>query len=107
VAGTEDDYRMIKKILTTHSLQNRLRGRLSIHNADEESALMPLTDWVKNQKDYAATDLIFCIGNYLTMEQIMPLLKREKGLRYKFHYAGSNSIVGSEDSNLAGEVVSV
>jgi hypothetical protein len=107
VAGTMDDYRTIEKILTAHSLQNHLTGRLSTHIDNEENALMPLTDWIKNQKDNAATVLIFCIGNTLTMEQIMPLLQRKKGLSYKFHYNGSSSIIGSDDSNLAGEVVSV
>ena len=107
VAGTMDDYRTIEKILTAHSFQNHLTGRLSAHIGDKENALMPLTDWIKNLQDYPATDLIFCMSSNLTMEQIMPMLKRHKGLCYKFHYAGSSSIVSSDDSNLAGEVVSM
>lgn len=107
IAGTQQDFIAIKNILSKYGTQSKLIGRLTLNNDNNENALMPLEQWLHNRNLLSADEIIFCIGEKLGMQQVIPLLIKQKGLSYKFHFAGSNSIIGSDDSNYAGEVVSL
>jgi len=106
VAGTQQDFEAIKNLLSKYNPQLKLFGRLSLNNDNNENALMPLEQWLHNRNRLFADEIIFCIEEKLCMQQVIPLLSKEKELNYKFHYAGSSSIVGSNNSNFTGESIS-
>jgi hypothetical protein len=104
VAGTENDFLEIESVFASHLRQNRLLGRLGL-TGEDHTALMPLDQWEKDPLKLPARELIFCPGPLFPMGKVMEMLQKELAIRYKFHYAGSSGIIGSDDSDEAGETL--
>jgi O-antigen biosynthesis protein len=105
VAGSSSDFEEVTQIYTKHHAEHFLLGRLGWGDKDE-GALMPFTQWLSSPGLLPAEELIFCSSQDLSMQDIISKLKPEKKILYKFHYRGSNSIIGSEGSNESGETLS-
>jgi O-antigen biosynthesis protein len=104
VAGTQDNYHEIEKLYTAHLRQNRLLGRLSPNEPDTD-ALMTLEQYFESPESLPVKEIIFCPGPSISMKRVISFLATSTRVRYKFHYAGSGSIIGSDDSNTAGETL--
>ncbi|MEO8116220.1 MAG: hypothetical protein ABI653_01150, partial [Bacteroidota bacterium] len=57
---------------------------------------------LKNQKEpFRNSAIVFCIGSF-TLEDAMQYMNPLSQNEYYFHFAGSNSIIGSNDKNSTG-----
>jgi GT2 family glycosyltransferase len=105
VAGSEEEYQKVITMMHQANRNERVLGRISLQS-NENNSLASFNELGYLLKELPAREIVFCIGKQLTLQRAMLFMKQENGkLRYKFYYAGSNSIVGSDSKGTTGEAV--
>ena len=107
VVGSPDDLHEVHALLSPHYRQHRLMGRLSVKENEDQGSMMPVKQWLEGPDAIPVRELIFCPGPALSMSTIISYLHPSIPVRFKFHYKGSESIVGSDDSDQAGETLAL
>ncbi len=89
----------IKLLLKSAGLEEEVFGSLEKEQVANKLQLIAAIS------KYPITEIIFCndVCNYKEIINLTQLLPQK--IRYKFHAAGSNSIVGSDSSNTSGEFI--
>lgn len=105
VAGTPAEYDNVKQFLNTHQLGDKVIGRVAVENNDESIAFTNINSVSSATLPLHATELIFCAGSLSYKDIVTQLPKIAANLRFRFHAAGSSSIVGSDSSGTSGEVL--
>lgn len=105
IAGNGREFSDVKKFLAEKGFANRIIGRVGINGTD--GAVTHMTDLHTTGPALNAKELIFC-ARTLSYKTIIGLTERHaaSGLKFRYHAAGSGSIVGSDTSTDSGETLS-
>lgn len=104
VAGTETEYAAVQAFLRKRGLENRLIGRVGLNGTDGDVAT--LSAFGHTAGALKSGELVFCAGA-LSYKQIIAHTERLRGrVKFRYHAAGSGSIVGSDTSTDSGEALS-
>ena len=105
IVGSTAEYDEVNRLLKNKELNTKLLGRISVDD-NKENAIAHINNLHEVASGLNAREIVFCAGtlSYSTIIQTMQITK--KNLRFRFHAAGSRSIVGSDFSNTSGEVIS-
>ncbi len=106
VVGLPEDYDAVMELLAPHFKQERLLGRLSVE-PEAGSHLMSYDAWLKAPDLLPARSVVFCISKALPMSRVLKNLHQGMADRYIFHYSGSQSLVSSSHSKVAGETLAL
>ena len=105
IAANPEEYRGVEAFLEKKGFGNRIIGRVST-NGTAENAIVPIAALSSVTKTLQAKELIICAGT-LSYKQLISLTESQRnGLKYRYHAAGSCSIVGSDTSTASGEILS-
>lgn len=105
IAGTKEEYDQVLKMLDKTNHKSNVIGRLSL-NKQEDDAVATLESIGGINIALNIKELIFCSGALSYSEIIKATQRINSGIRFRFHAAGSKSIVGSDSSGTSGEVIS-
>lgn len=104
IVATQPEYEKIVRLMQEAGLQERVMGRISIHEKD--------TTAIGNQKKirellklFSFSEIIFCEGSLSFKEIIESLQELPGNITAKFHAAGSQSVVGSDSKHMSGETL--
>lgn len=104
VVGTTAEFNAVMQVFSNAAQQKSIVGRISAD--DDTTALGSLADINFLVRQLGVKEIIFCSGQ-LTNKTIIDTLPKIKGqIRYRFHAAGSNSIVGSDSKDSSGDILS-
>jgi GT2 family glycosyltransferase len=104
IAGTAAEFEEAKAFLDTRQLSDKVIGRIAV-NLEDKTALTDMAHISTVHLPLHATELIFCAGKYSYKAILAELPQIKANLRFRFHAAGSSSIVGSDSSGTSGEVL--
>lgn len=104
VAGTQQDLQTVNILLKQSGRQQHIQGYISPVN--EEHSLGSIDDLQKLLANAPLKELILCESNALPFTQIIPLYEQTgRKLKLRLHATGSDSIIGSDSKNEAGQVL--
>jgi O-antigen biosynthesis protein len=104
VAG-EKDFIAITDLMEKAGMPERVFGRIDYGQAETSSALGNIKQLPGLIEKYPVKEIIFCENGLSFKEIINTISGLPKGVRNKFHAAGSRSIVGSDSKNVSGDYV--
>jgi O-antigen biosynthesis protein len=104
LAGTETDLQKVKNLLQLSGRTQPIQGFVSpVH---EEKALGNLSDIQQLLQNTPANELILCQSDRLSFAAIIQLYEQAGNqIKMRLHADGSESIIGSDSKNKAGEVL--
>ncbi|HTH30189.1 MAG TPA: glycosyltransferase, partial [Lacibacter sp.] len=104
VAGTEADLVKVNNLLRQHGRKQTIQGFVSPLN--EARSLGSLTELPQLLQNTPANELILSQSNHLSFAQIISLYEQTgKRVKLRLHAEQSESIIGSDSKNEAGEVL--
>lgn len=104
IAGSKEEYDEVQALLEQWHTAGPLIGRIS-PDGDPE-ALGKLRDLHQLHQQIPFDVLVFCLGHSLRTNEVLTLIREHPDLaRYRFHFRNTESMVGSDDTEVAGEVV--
>lgn len=104
VAGTNEDLKIINSLLNNSGRHQQIEGFVSPLN--EEHTLGNLTSIHSLLKNTPVKELIVCESPYLSFAEIISLYEQYgKKVKLRLHGGESQSIVGSDSKNEAGQVL--
>ncbi len=104
VAGTQQDLQTVNSLLKHTGRQQNIQSFVSPLN--EEHSLGTLNDIQKLLQNTPVKELILCESNQITFAQIISLYEQTgKQVKLRLHASGSESIIGSDSKNEAGQVL--
>jgi GT2 family glycosyltransferase len=105
VIGSATEFEEVKTLLNNAGLKEKILGRVAVTEGDHTA----IGYWSKLdmlQQAVPFTEVIFCIGT-LSFKNIIDYLPQlDKSIAVKLHTSGSQSIIGSNSKDSAGEVLS-
>lgn len=106
IVASKEEYEKVLNIIKQAGLKERILGRVPVDEKDTAG-----TGNYKNLKhllsSIAFREVIFCEGT-LTFAAVLESCKQlPRGVKIKFHAAGSRSIVGSDSKSTTGNTLSV
>lgn len=105
IAASEEEYPRLRQFLQEKGLGPRLIGRLAT-GSETNNSVASLDNLESTAEALHAKELLFCAAT-LSYKEIIGLTERfHKKLRFRFHAAGSGSVVGSDTSADSGEILS-
>ncbi|HVE60262.1 MAG TPA: glycosyltransferase, partial [Chitinophagaceae bacterium] len=105
IAGTSAESDEAGRLLKKNGLDTKVLGRISVSN-DKKNAIAHINNFEEVASELNAREIIFCAGTFSYAGIIEQLQNTKKNIRFRFHAAGSQSIVGSDSSSTSGEVIS-
>jgi GT2 family glycosyltransferase len=103
IVGAEKDFKDALQLMEHAGRNERVLGRIGLE-ANESGTIGSLQQLTVLLNELPAREIVFCIGEKLRMDQVIHFIEGEKRrYRYKFFYAGSDSIVGSDSKETTGE----
>lgn len=105
VVANEKDYEYVSAVITQEMSGQQVLGRVSTLKQDAANNVGSLNDIAELVNKWKPGEIIFCTANlhfqlvFKTIQQLGPRL------HYRFHLAGSRSIVGSYGHNSAGKLL--
>lgn len=106
IVGTEQDYEETAATLRRVNYAPELSGRVSI-NDNEHNALSSIKEMKELLYTASVNEVIFCVS-HLSYEQIFTQMQRcGKEYDYKIHLPHSQSFIGSNSSNTAGDLYTI
>ena len=106
VVVADASYNIIEGVLQSGLSKMKITGRLVPLVENNKEAIGNLSQIQSFIKEHAASEVVFCEPD-LSFKQIISVLQDlPKDISFKFHAAGSNSIVGSNSKNSRGEFIS-
>lgn len=102
-AASAIEFEQVKNFLDTNGLEDKLIGRLSIH--EEKDAVAPLEKVDEVAITLGAEEILFCIGTLSYSEVFQYASTIKSPVRFRFHTMGSCSIVGSDSDDSNGEAI--
>lgn len=104
VAGTEVDLQKVNNLLYQHGRSQTIQGFVSPLN--ESKSLGRIDELQQLLQNTPANELILCQSNNLSFAQIITLYEQTgKQVKLRLHAQHSESIIGSDSKNEAGEVL--
>ena len=106
IIGSEQEYNSVMSIYEKAGLSDRVLGRIGVDETDKHTAIgyLPQLGLLLSTMDIK--EVVFCEGE-LSYSRIINLIQSSKHtINFRFHAAGSHSIVGSDNKTTAGESLS-
>lgn len=104
VVANETDFNSVKDLMHKAGMQDRVWGRVST-TGPAEGTLCTIEQLPELARKYPLKEIIFCEDG-LSFSSIISAIEQTPGtVRNKFHASGSNSIVGSDSKDMAGDYV--
>lgn len=104
IAGTQKEVTQINNLMHASENNKNIAGFLS--PVQEEHSLGLPINYRQVLANIPATELIFCESNVLSFSEIISLYQKANNkVTFRLHACGSNSIVGSNSKNEAGNTV--
>jgi O-antigen biosynthesis protein len=105
IVGTKDEFLQVKELMKKSGISERIIGRVAA-NGLKEDALATFEELITFSESIRVREIVFCQG-YLSYSTIIKKVQQlPKNISIRFHAAGSESIVGSDSKDTAGEFVS-
>ncbi|MCE3283323.1 MAG: glycosyltransferase [Chitinophagaceae bacterium] len=105
IVGTAKEYKECIALYNSHDTSERIPGRVKVHEDDTEDAIGSLYQLSELVTTFNVKAIIFCQG-FLQYSNIIDIIQRlNQKLAYRFHAAGSNSIVGSDSKITTGQAI--
>jgi GT2 family glycosyltransferase len=106
ICGNIGDYDAVVKLMQFAGKNERILGRVAL-KAGEPGSAGSFSELHSLLKLVPAREIVFCISNGLRLADVMTYMQTAKqNTRYKFYYENSAGIVGSENSETSGEIIS-
>ena len=105
VVADNCDYNTIINGLENNVIKLKVIGRVNCDENDTIPSLGNLKDLSAILKYHKVDRIIFCINNILIVDILAIIQTLKPSVIYSFHYAGSNSIVGSNNKNEEGDCI--
>jgi hypothetical protein len=106
IVATSCEFIEVKELMVRSGLKDRIMGRVAA-NGIKEDALGTIDQLRTVTESMRIREIIFCKG-YLSYSTIINTIQQlPRNVSVRFHASGSESIVGSDSRNSAGESVSV
>ncbi|MEO5888622.1 MAG: glycosyltransferase family 2 protein [Ferruginibacter sp.] len=106
IAG-ETEFDFIRSVLQENNRQQEIIGRINPGSAvtgDAMGSLQQLSGLVVKEN---ATEIIFCTDDFSTKEAISIIQQLKEEIFFRFHFAGTFSIVGSKYEKSAGDFIAI
>lgn len=108
IVSSEIDYLSIINSLKNNTVKLNIIGRINNDQTDADPALGSVKDLPGIIQTNKVNNIIFCINNKLSIKEILLIIQTIKpSVNYSFHYAGSGSIVGSNNKNEGGDCIAL
>jgi hypothetical protein len=105
IIGSEQEYSEVMLLLESAGLEDKILGRVGVNDADTST----VGNWRRLEELIKALpfrEVVFCEGT-LSFKDIIATIEKAAGkIRFKIHASGSQSIVGSDSKDTAGEAFS-
>lgn len=105
VVATKEEYGEIKELLTGAGMQEKLLGRVAA-NDNTENTVGRWPGIASLPRTIPFTELVLVAGHLSYRELISRVAQIPRGIRIKWHGAGTRSIVGSDSKDTSGESLS-
>ena len=102
----ENEMADTNKILQETGMEQQVFGRVSLHE-NEQDAVGNIRQLNQLLKEIPVKEIIFCEGELSYQSIIEQVQLLPHAVRYKFHSKNSNSIVGSESKDEAGDYLAM
>ena len=106
IVASEEDYDAIVTLLQRADVKLKPIGRVAVTN-DAKNSLGNLDELIDLIKQYAIENIIFCINEFSAKKCIDIIQSLVQPVNYSFHFAGSSSIVSSNNKSVSGNVIGV
>ena len=105
VGAGEKDYLYIKDMIQRSGRKLKIVGRVKKDATVAGEAMGNMEQLPGLIEKYQAKEIIFCGGELEFKEMISTIRQLPRGLNYKFHAEGSSSIVGSNNKDRNGDII--
>ena len=103
IVGSQKEFDSVMVIYQHAGLAERVLGRIAIKEGDIVSAIGHLSQLDLLLNTYDIKEVVFCEGE-LSNKNIISIIESSRhSINFRFHAAGSCSIVGSDNKTTAGE----
>ncbi len=107
IAGSDAEYSSVLKLMQSAGIKERLLGRVKVNGENNNTSIGTVPQLKSLFKIYPVKEIILCEGT-LSFKQIIELVKTiPRNIRIKFHALNSESIIGSDSKNIAGNYVTM
>ncbi|MEO9210184.1 MAG: glycosyltransferase family 2 protein, partial [Ginsengibacter sp.] len=105
IIGTKGEYNKIYALFKCNQNKNRILERFSLDKMDADNMHNSFRLFLKDLPRYIQKEIIFCEGalSFKTIISLLPLVPHQ--FEVKFFARGNNTIIGSDDKDLAGEYI--
>ena len=107
IISSEIDYLCLINSLKNNIIKLNIIGRISNDQNNTTTSLGCLNDLSQIIHLKNINNVIFCINKLSINEIVLIIQTLEPSINYSFHYAGSNSIVGSNNKNESGDCIAL
>lgn len=105
IAGSPEEYQEVVSLLEQAGKKQKILGRISVTDQDQDAA----GHWKELQSLVSVLpfrEIIYCRGSLSYAEIVESIENLPAGTQAKIHASGSNSVVGSQSGDAAGEAFS-
>ena len=106
IAGTAEEFSEVHFLLENAGKKERVWGRIGTNDFKDSSTIGSLKNLKEILELYPIKEIIFCEGNLSFKTIINTIPKIPHRVRIRFFAAGSHTIIGSDDKDIAGEFIS-
>ena len=106
IAGSEEEFSNVLFILKKTGKAENVLGRIEPDTEDCKNCVGNLGDLKNIFRKNAAEQIIFCEGKLSFKNIINSLSQVPRGTAIKYFAKGSHAIIGSDDKNISGEIIS-
>lgn len=107
VVASASDYETINTIMQEAGMPERVLGRVESTGVNTTAALGNISQLKHLIKTYPVKEIIFCEDGMQFKDIIEQVQQLPHHIKNKFHATGSSSIVGSDNKDTSGNIVSV
>ena len=107
IIASQNDYNTIIKGLENNLVKLQVIGRVSYSQDDTSYSLGDINKLSTILKNHNIDRIIFCINEISMVDTITIIQTLKPPVNYSFYYAGSGSIVGSNNKNEEGDCIAL
>ncbi|MFY7964075.1 MAG: glycosyltransferase [Chitinophagaceae bacterium] len=105
IVGSQSDYVQALQLMQKADIEERLLGRVSINNSDE-NVIGDISQLKNLVKTVGISEIIFCEGNLSFAQIIEQVIQLHSfNIKFRFHAKKSHCIVGSDSKTATGETL--
>ncbi|MEO6814332.1 MAG: glycosyltransferase [Ginsengibacter sp.] len=106
IAGSLEEFKEVRHFLEMPVKKESVLGRIGTSEIEEENTIGRFENLHELMRSYPMDEIIFCEGVLSFKKIIDSLCAVPQGISIKFFAKGSYTIIGSDDRNTAGAIIS-